>query len=188
MRCMIYLDHYNQHNFWGCPNGVPAVDLYDCTEPAWGKNDTYNGYEFTAKAIEYITDHTKNTPDQPFFVYFPLHNTHAPNEAPESFTKMYSFNETKRNIFDAMTSVVDQSVKNVTDALKSLNLWDNTLFIWTTDNGSPVSVAGSNYPFRGSKGIYIHCVHAVQFVNNNHSGIKVVMKTTKISRHDKCLI
>ena len=43
------------------------------------------------------------------------------------------------------------AVKNVTDTLKSLDIWDNTLFIWTTDNGAPVNLGGSNYPLRGSK-------------------------------------
>ena len=102
--------------------------------------------------MDYITDHVSTTPDNPFFIYFALHNTHAPIEAPQDITNQYSFNQTTRNIFDAMTSVVDESVKNVTDLLKSLNVWNNTLFVWTTDNGSPVSVGGSNYPFRGSKG------------------------------------
>jgi hypothetical protein len=31
-------------------------------------------------------------------------------------------------------------------------MWKTTLFIWTTDNGSPVQVAGSNAPLRGGKG------------------------------------
>ena len=49
-------------------------------------------------------------------------------------------------------SVVDESVKNVTDALKSTGAWSNTLFVWTTDNGSPVNAGGSNHPLRGGKG------------------------------------
>eukprot|EP01084_Bolivina_argentea_P289517 497179_1 len=144
-------DHYNQHNFWGCPN-APAVDLYASDKPALGRNDTYNGYEFTEAAINFITNHVKENPINPFFIYFALHNTHGPIEAPNDIIKMYNFNQTLRNKFDAMTTVVDQSVKNVTDTLKKLNIWNNTLFIWTNDNGSPVSVGGSNYPFRGSKG------------------------------------
>eukprot|EP01083_Nonionella_stella_P293284 997352_1 len=144
-------DHYNQHNFWGC-NDVPAVDLYHNDSPAFGQNGSYNAYQFTEMAVEYITKHVQNTPTNPLFLYYALHNTHAPLQAPQSTIDMYKYNQTKRNIFDAMVTVVDQSVKNVTDALKTLNIWNNTLFIWTTDNGSPVSVAGSNYPFRGSKG------------------------------------
>merc|ERR1712046_61868 len=31
-------------------------------------------------------------------------------------------------------------------------MWENTFFIWTTDNGSPCHAAGSNAPLRGDKG------------------------------------
>ena len=168
-------DHYNQHNFWGCKqnvtNGeasrtrrtttrsVPAVDLYNTSKPALGENGTYNGYLFTKTAVEYIKYHSVTYPDRPFFLYFALHNTHAPCEAPTDFKSMYDFNQTLRNEFDAMVSVVDSSVKNVTNALKTIgattttnsNFWNNTVFVWTTDNGAPVSVGGSNKPFRGSK-------------------------------------
>ena len=51
-----------------------------------------------------------------------------------------------------MVSVVDESVRNVTHALKAASMWDDTLFVWTTDNGSPVQVGGSNHPLRGGKG------------------------------------
>lgn len=91
---------------------------------------------------------------------------------------MYKFTQAKRNTFNAMVSVVDSSVKNVTDALKTAGMWSNTLFVWTTgkcrgnphhnmisrniserwrvclsiDNGSPCQVSGSNDPLRGNKG------------------------------------
>jgi len=144
-------DHYNQHNFWGC-NNAPAIDLYENNAPAYGKNNHYNGYDFTNKAIEYIKNHKINYSDNPMFLYFALHNTHAPNEAPSDIIAKYNFSQKLRNTFDAMETIVDESVLNVTNALKENDMWNNTLFIWTTDNGSPVTVAGSNYPFRGSKG------------------------------------
>ena len=31
-------------------------------------------------------------------------------------------------------------------------MWSQTLLIWCTDNGSPVTVAGSNFPLEGGKG------------------------------------
>ena len=83
---------------------------------------------------------------------------HAPIEAPEDVVKQYHFNDTLRNTFDGMTSIVDQSVKNLTNILKALNIWDNTLFVWTSDNGAPVNHGGSNYPFRGSKSNNFQCV------------------------------
>ena len=62
------------------------------------------------------------------------------------------FGDDLKATFSAMVSVVDESVKNVTNALKSRELWGSTLFVWTTDNGSPVGVGGSNHPLRGGKG------------------------------------
>ena len=71
-----------------------------------------------------------------------LHNTHGPIEAPLEYEAFYTYSDNKRNTFDAMVSVVDRTVKNVTDALQASNMWDNCLFVWTTDNGSPCQVAG----------------------------------------------
>ena len=58
----------------------------------------------------------------------------------------------KRAIFAAMMSVVDEAVLNVTTALKEEQMWTNTVFVWTTDNGSPINGGGSNHPLRGGKG------------------------------------
>lgn len=60
-------------------------------------------------------------------------------------------NDTKRAIFSGMVSFVDDIVKNVSEALISSGLWNNTLFVWSNDNGSPVTVGGSNHPLRGGK-------------------------------------
>ena len=51
-----------------------------------------------------------------------------------------------------MVSVVDESVRNVTEALRRRGMWNDSLVVWTTDNGSPIQVAGSNKPLRGGKG------------------------------------
>ena len=61
-----------------------------------------------------------------------MHNTHAPIEAPDRFVSMYHFNDTKKNTFLGMVSVVDETVQNVTQALKETGMWSNTLFVWTT--------------------------------------------------------
>ena len=55
-------------------------------------------------------------------------------------------------LFSGMLSFVDETVANVTAALRASGLWANTLLVWTTDNGSPVNAGGSNHPLRGGKG------------------------------------
>jgi len=47
---------------------------------------------------------------------------------------MYTFNDTKKNVFSAMVSAVDEAVANITAALKETGQWNNTLMVWMTDN------------------------------------------------------
>ena len=75
-------------------------------------------------------------------MYWALHNTHAPLEAPRRFLDLYPrfANDTRKQALSAMVSVVDEAVANVTDALRRTGMWETTLLIWTTDNGSPIQV------------------------------------------------
>mmetsp|Transcript_30384 Transcript_30384/g.66561 ORF Transcript_30384/g.66561 Transcript_30384/m.66561 type:complete len:596 (+) Transcript_30384:74-1861(+) len=116
------------------------------------KPKRYTGYDFTNHAVKIIEEHSGKHPKEPMFMYLALHNTHGPIQAPDEFVALYNYSLPKRNTFNAMVSVVDSTVANVTAALKKAGLWDNCLFVWTTDNGTPVQVAGSNAPLRGTKG------------------------------------
>ena len=48
--------------------------------------------------------------------------------------------------------MVDETVRNVTSALHDAGLWERTVLVWCTDNGSPVNSGGSNFPLKGGKG------------------------------------
>ena len=141
-----------------------AADASDNKTPCFMcKTKRYTGYDFSTAAVGFIEKHAAANAvarqggddaiaQSPFFLYLALHNTHGPIEAPAEYVAMYNYSLPKRNTFDAMVSVVDSTVANVTEALKKAGMWSNTLFIWTTDNGSPCQVAGSNDPLRGNKG------------------------------------
>lgn len=132
-----------------------------------GADAHYNGYTFTAEAVRIINNFghelmkaprtasgQRSASNRRLFLYFAIHNTHNPTEAPIRFQQLYSTLDAwpTRQVFNAMVSVVDETTSNITQALRRAGLWDETLFIWSTDNGSPVAVAGSNYPLRGGKG------------------------------------
>ena len=50
--------------------------------------------------------------------------------------------------------MLDETVGKVTAALKRKGLWENTLFIFSSDNGAATSargMVGTNFPYRGMK-------------------------------------
>ena len=50
-----------------------------------------------------------------------------------------------------MISAVDDSIGQVVSKLKEYGMFNNTLIIWSSDNGGPADHA-NNYPLRGAKG------------------------------------
>jgi len=104
--------------------------------------------EMRAKAIEWIKQHAKDA--SPFFVYLNFEKVHNPNN-PSPRWKGKS--PGGGNYLDALMELDDNSGQ-VIQAVRDLGIADNTLIIWTTDNGAWVDAwpdAGYT-PFRGMKG------------------------------------
>jgi arylsulfatase A-like enzyme len=134
-------------------SGVPPT--CNSTLGAIGKNGTYTGLLFASEAVRVVEEHAKERPGTPLFLYYAMHDTHAPLEVPWRFAEPYARvwpDDEKRFTFSGMVSFVDEAVLNLTAALKRTEMWENSLFVWTNDNGSPIFVGGSNHPLRGGKG------------------------------------
>jgi len=142
-------DHYTQQDSEDRCGGV--TDLWDTDKPAVGMNGTYGDYMYAGRAVDTIKAHD---PTVPLFYYLAMQCAHDPMEAPERFTNMYDPKTTPNVVEYAFSSVVDEAVKNVTEALKAKGMWDNTLFVLSSDNGGPAfsdQHAASNFPLRGGK-------------------------------------
>ena len=116
----------------------------------------------TNEAIRFISDNR----EQPFFLYLPFYNVHTPLEGRHDLVKKYEARLAEhqqdsilRNPhFLAMTEAVDENMGRILDKLKDLDLEENTLVIFTSDNGGLLLRQGNfiraswNYPLREGKG------------------------------------
>lgn len=147
-------DHF-QHTFVG-PNGAPAVcsglDLWNDTTPDFSQSGVYSTSLFTSKITTIIDNYQPG--DAPMFLYLAFQATHSPLQSPQSYiddTDCATIPEAGRKIFCGMAKVVDEGIKNITDLLIARGLYDDTLIIFTTDNGGETQSGGNNWPLRGNK-------------------------------------
>ena len=101
---------------------------------------------YTQRAVSFIDRHKS----EPFFLYVPHSMPHVPLFVSEQFA-----GRTERGLFGDVIAEIDWSVGQVLEALKRNGLEDNTLVIFSSDNGPWLSYgdhAGSAGPLREGKG------------------------------------
>lgn len=108
----------------------------------------------TAGAIDYITQHVSENPDQPFFMYLSHTAPHGPWEAKPGYAERYPhIKNDRRRIYAGMIASLDEGVGQVIECLKENGIYDNTLIVFLSDNGGPTGKAPTdNAPLKGSKG------------------------------------
>jgi arylsulfatase A-like enzyme len=104
---------------------------------------------FSAEAVEFI-DRNK---DKPFFLYLAYNAPHAPDQATRAHLKKTEHIESAgRSIYAAMVAGMDEGIGRVIKRLDELQLREQTLIIFYSDNGGRGD-HGMNYPYRGHKGL-----------------------------------
>eukprot|EP00039_Didymoeca_costata_P008666 m.114764 g.114764 ORF g.114764 m.114764 type:complete len:627 (+) comp14177_c1_seq7:56-1936(+) len=146
------VDHWTQQSFNKvCEYGYGgnSTDLWDTDKPAWGMNGTYGDYMYVGHAVDTIMKHNTSTP---LFYYLATEVAHIPNETPQRFQDKFDPNTVPFLSVYAMSSIVDEALHNVTNALNKKEMWDNTLMVVAADNGGSLTQnKGSNFPLRGGK-------------------------------------
>jgi arylsulfatase A-like enzyme len=127
------------------------VDLTINNQPAFGQNGTYGAYTYGTFAVEAIRNHADVA--SPFFLYMAFENTHTPLQVPEHYRLPFTppSNNTDKSMIFGMVACMDESVKNITDALTEQGMMETTLLVWSTDNGGHLGNSQNNYPLRGGK-------------------------------------
>jgi len=122
------------------------------------QDEGYTDDLLTRHALEFI----RGSHDAPFFCYIPFQIAHAPLQAkeedlaaidPEMAARLPAASEkttaAQKHIHAAMLLALDKNVAAIFAELEKLGLLDNTIFVFTSDNGA--MEAGSSLPLRGHK-------------------------------------
>ncbi|MGQ8335476.1 sulfatase-like hydrolase/transferase [Sunxiuqinia sp. A32] len=161
-------------HFYGHLNG--AIDYF--THEREGELDWHNDYEssydkgystdlIAEEAVRSIQNYSK---EGPFFLYVAFNAPHSPLQAKTEDLKMYGFDEsqplyskkegknaegqgnTRKQTYGAMVTCMDRGIGNILQALDDLQIEENTLVLFFSDNGADEgSGGGSSGELRGHK-------------------------------------
>jgi arylsulfatase A len=139
-------------NIGGCGFGGPPTyfDPYRIPAIKSRKAGEYLTDRLAGETIEFMqAEHTK-----PMFICLWTYNPHYPFEAPEELIAKYKGKEglgLKNATYGAQIEAIDRAIGKVLDELDRLKIADDTLVIFTSDNGGWEG-ATDNRPLRSGKG------------------------------------
>lgn len=121
-------------------------DYFDDTYRHNGKYEKFNGYctdVFFEQAMKFIDENH----NRPFFCYVALNAPHDPHNVPVEYHNIYKGHKElldKQHRFYGMITNIDDNFKKLRDKLKQLNIEDNTILIFMTDNGTDMGLRITN--------------------------------------------
>ncbi|MFK8048779.1 MAG: sulfatase-like hydrolase/transferase [Halioglobus sp.] len=92
--------------------------------------------------------------NRPFFLYLAHWGTHTPLQATvEDYEAVGNIEPHRKRVYAAMVRALDRSVERVLNTLEEEGLADNTIVVFTSDNGGPgyIGIDDVNSPYRGWK-------------------------------------
>ena len=140
--------HANPKNFVRNGKAVGPLEGYSCQLVA-------------DEAVSWMKGHVEKNKEQPFFLYVAYHEPHEPVASPKEIVDTYmevAKNQKEAEYF-ANVDNLDKATGKVLKALKDLNIDDNTIVFFSSDNGPETlnryKSAGRSYgsakPLRGMK-------------------------------------
>uniref|UniRef100_A0A1B6DDM5 Sulfatase N-terminal domain-containing protein n=2 Tax=Clastoptera arizonana TaxID=38151 RepID=A0A1B6DDM5_9HEMI len=148
-----WLGHKDYYSHLAGEGGYQGYDFRRNMESTWTVFGDYTTDLFTEEAEEIILSHDT---DFPLFLYIAHLATHAPLQAPYKVVKSFThIEDKKRRIFAGMVTKMDESVGRVVAALDRKGILNNSIIVFTSDNGGAThgydGNVASNWPLRGGK-------------------------------------
>lgn len=139
-------------NLGGCGFGGPPTYFDPFRIPTLPPRKT--GEYLTDRLADEVIAFMQREKDRPMFVCLWTYNPHYPFEAPDDLVAPYKGREgagLKNPIYGGQIAAIDRAVGRVLAELKRLEIADETLVMFTSDNGG-WSGATDNRPLRAGKG------------------------------------
>jgi arylsulfatase A-like enzyme len=141
---------------------IDPIDKFIWAAHPWGLG--FNGGPPFAPA-KYVTDYLTDEAirgieanrNRPFFMYLSYNAPHTPLQATkEDYDALPQIKDHTLRVYAAMIRSLDRNVGRVLDALKANGLSDDTLVVFTSDNGGAhyVGLPDINQPYRGWKATF----------------------------------
>ncbi|NQU54630.1 MAG: sulfatase [Bacteroidetes bacterium] len=132
--------HFYKHNNFQSP---PLPYFKNTEQVAEGLNQDYLTKTWTEAAVEYIN----SAKEKPFFLYVAHNMPHTPWHASEKFR-----GSSELGLYGDIMQEIDWSMGEIVNALNENGIAENTIIIFTSDNGQQaLKNGGSAGPLRGSK-------------------------------------
>ena len=140
------LDQGFDYAFWTYNNAIPShknPTNFIRNRDELGKIKGYSSHLVVEEAMQWLDKHRED--ESPFYINIWFHEPHTKVAAPDSFKNRHKNNKSYYGCIENMDYAVGRLMKFLTEN----NMDENTIIIFTSDNGS--IHLGSNDPLRGRK-------------------------------------
>ncbi|KAL1505460.1 hypothetical protein ABEB36_005028 [Hypothenemus hampei] len=153
--------HQDYYDHTAMEAGSWGLDMRKNMSVAYELHGEYSTDIFTKESVRLIKNHDPSSPLFLYLAHVAVHsgNPYEPLRAPDEEIAGFGFIENyERRKFAAMLSKLDESVGQVVKALGDKGMLENSIIVFSTDNGGAAAGfnlnAASNYPLRGVKNTY----------------------------------
>lgn len=132
---------------WGHPKSY--FSPYKNPNLSDGPKGEYLTDRLTDEAIKFV----KENKDKKFFLYFPYYTVHTPLQGRKDLKEKYKNSKDVNADYAAMIECLDENVGRLMKTVDDLGLTENTIVVFTSDNGGIRKISKQD-PFRAGKGSY----------------------------------
>lgn len=175
----------------GMPTAVPLKETGRTKKESkngwWRKGPTSPDFDhedvlpnLTRRAVKYVKEQVKR--EKPFFLYLALPSPHTPVLPTPKFKGKSGLN----SAYADFVTMTDDTVKQVLDALKEAGVDENTLFIFTSDNGCSPEADFAELEKQGHDPSSIYRGHKADIFEGGHRVPFIVRWPAKVKAGTSC--